>query len=82
MLNKFNLPLPVRSRQLIKTVKRPTSSWPMEKYMDDEQLGAFESALHAIKSGDSDRIREELGYLDGVGLSTFVPSGSKEHHAV
>jgi len=46
--------------------------------LNEEQIVAFETAVHAVNGDDPDRIMEELGYLDGVGLCTFIPKGPKE----
>lgn len=47
------------------------------KTLNEEQIVAFDTAVHAVNGDDPDRLREELGVLDGVGLCTFIPKGYK-----
>ena len=46
--------------------------------LNEEQIEAFDTAVHAVAGDDPDRIREELGVLDSVGLCTFIPKGPRE----
>ena len=46
--------------------------------LNEEQIVALDTAIHAVAGDDPDRIREELGVLDSVGLCAFIPRGPRE----